>query len=326
MNTAVVPAAPDTTPPSAPVGLPASPAGSTPDQPELDGLHRRCRRHRLPGRALPGHGLHQLRQVAQPAGTSLNDTGLVGVDHLPLPGPRRRPGRQPSAYSVIAAATTARRRHHPAVGAHRAGGHRGEHQPDRSELERLDRQRRRDRVPGRALPGHDLHQLRADRDADHDELQQHRTCRRHQLPLPRASRRRRRQPERLLRHRHHGNPARHLGAERAVGLDGIAGRQQPDQPQLDGLHRRRRRDRLPGRALPGRGLHQLRPDRPPTAPPTTTPASRRPPPTATRSAPQTRPATSVRTSADCGAPPTLPARCGPGRRLGVRRGDSRRRR
>ena len=66
------------------------------------------------------------------------------------------------------------------------------------------------------------------------------------------------------------------------------------QPRLDGLDGQRRSGELPGRALPGRDLHDLRPGREPRpVPPTTTPASRRQPPTATASAPLTRPAISA---------------------------------
>ena len=51
----------DTTPPSPPTGLTATAAGADPDRPELDRLDRQRRGQRLPGRALPGRGLHQLR-------------------------------------------------------------------------------------------------------------------------------------------------------------------------------------------------------------------------------------------------------------------------
>ena len=46
-----------------------------------------------------------------------------------------------------------------------------------------------------------------------------------------------------------------------TGLTATAAGTQPDQPELDGLDRQRRRHRVSGRALPGRGLHQLRPGR-----------------------------------------------------------------
>ena len=69
-------------------------------------------------------------------------------------------------------------RHDPAVGADRADA------PRRSsttqinlELDRLDRQRRRHRLPRRALPGHELHQLRPGGDADRHHVQRHRPAR-----------------------------------------------------------------------------------------------------------------------------------------------------
>ena len=42
-----------------------------------------------------GPGCTNFAQVATPTGTSFNDTGLPALDHLPLPGARRRRGRQP---------------------------------------------------------------------------------------------------------------------------------------------------------------------------------------------------------------------------------------
>ena len=53
--------------------------------------------------------------------------------------------------------------------------------------------------------------------------------------------------------------SRHDPAVGAHGLDRDRGGSRPDEPDLDRLDRQRRRQRLPGRALPGRGLHQLRP-------------------------------------------------------------------
>ena len=68
--------------------------------------------------------------------------------------------------------------------------------------------------------------------------------------------------------------------------------QQPDQSRLDGGHRRRRRDGLLDRALPGRGLRQLRSGRDGIGSDVTaTPGWRRQPATATGCAPATRPGT-----------------------------------
>ncbi len=55
--------------------------------------------------------------------------------------------------------------------------------------------------------------------------------------------------------------ARHDRADGPDVADGHAGQQDPNQPRLDGVDRQRRGDRLPGRTLPGRGLHELRADR-----------------------------------------------------------------
>ena len=49
-----------------------------------------------------------------------------------------------------------------------------EHDAGRPQLERVDRQRGRHRLPGRALPGRRLHELRPDRGADGDHVQRHR--------------------------------------------------------------------------------------------------------------------------------------------------------
>ena len=78
---------------------------------------------------------------------------------------------------------------------------------------RLDRQRRRHRLPHRALPGLGLHELHPDRDHD-----RHRTTYKDtsmsavdQLQLPRPRHRRRRQPEPVLEHcqRHHAVTGHH---------------------------------------------------------------------------------------------------------------------
>ena len=55
-----------------------------------------------------------------------------------------------------------------------ADGDRGQLEPDQPELGRGDGQRRGHRLPGRALPGHGVHDLCAGDDGADDELQQHR--------------------------------------------------------------------------------------------------------------------------------------------------------
>ena len=147
------------------------------------------------------------------------------------------------------------------------------------ELDRLHRQRRRHRLPGRALPGRGLHQLRPGRHADRHHLQRHRPLRRRPPTAtgsgpstpPATS-----APTPTIATRHHPGRADTTPPSAPTGLTATAGQHRPDQPQLDRLHRQRRRHRLPRRALPGRGLHQLRPGRhADRRPPTTTPAWRR---------------------------------------------------
>ena len=103
--------------------------------------------------------------------------------------------------------------------------------------------------------------------------------------------------------------ARHHPADRAHHPPGHRRQLHPDQPQLGRRDRQRRRHRLPARALPGRRLHRLHPDRDPhrhhrhrqrASPP--------PPATPTASAPPTPPPTSAPTRPP---PPPSPSRPGP---------------
>ena len=172
-------------------------------------------------------------------------------------------GRDPGGHEH--ADRPARARHAAADGPDRPHGERGQPEPDQPGLERLDRQRRRHRLPGRALPGRRLLQLRPGRDPARHLLQRHRPDPVDELQLPRARGRRRRQPERVLgrAERDHAGGARHAAAHGPDRADGDGGLGQPDQPGLERLDRQRRRHRLPGRALPGRRLLQLPPDRDP---------------------------------------------------------------
>ena len=79
-----------------------------------------------------------------------------------------------------------------------------------------------------------------------------------------------RRSPRLLRRAHrrpdpdrHDDPGRRRHYSRRPHPTNLCERRQrhPDQPLLDRLHRQRRRRRLPDRALPGRRLQQLHPDR-----------------------------------------------------------------
>ena len=134
-------------------------------------------------------------------------------------------------------------------------------QRHQSELDRLDRQRGGDRVSGRALPGRGLQQLCAGWDADRDNVRRHRSAGGHQLQLPGARDRRGRQSERVLERgqRDHGSrrPTRRRRRRRRR-LVATANAQHRHQSELDRVDRQRGGDRLSGRALPGRGLQQLR--------------------------------------------------------------------
>ena len=128
MNTSVVPAAPDTTPPSRAVGLTATAAGSTQinlswtastDNVGVTGYRvERCQ----------GTACTDFTQVGTPTATTFNDTGLSPSTTYRYQVRAADQAGNLSAYSTIATATTPRGTgHHPAVDAHRADGNRGEH-------------------------------------------------------------------------------------------------------------------------------------------------------------------------------------------------------
>ena len=85
-------------------------------------------------------------------------------------------------------------------------------QHDQPLLGRLQRQRRRHRLPDRTLPRQRLLQLQPDRHhhRQHHHLQRHQPHRQHQLQLPRPRHRRRQQHQPLQQHRHHHHTSRQL--------------------------------------------------------------------------------------------------------------------
>ena len=93
-------------------------------------------------------------------------------------------------------------------GADQPDGNRDLADADQPHLDGLDRHRRRHRVQGRALSGRRVHDLRRDRDAHRDDVQQHRPHRRHDVPLPGTRHRRSRESERVLEHRDAGDTGR----------------------------------------------------------------------------------------------------------------------
>ena len=172
-----MPAAPDTTPPSAPSALTATAVERDPGRtwagpPSTDNVGvtgyrvERCQ----------GAGCTNFAEVGTPTGTAFNDTGLAASTHLSLPRARRRRGRQPQRLlgdrlgDHAGAADTTR-----AVGAHRRWRRRrsAPTQVDLSWTASTDNVGRH-RLPGRALPGRGLHDFAAGRDADRDHVQRHR--------------------------------------------------------------------------------------------------------------------------------------------------------
>ena len=126
------------------------------DRPVLGCLHRQRRGHRLPGRALPGRGLHQLRPDRHRrtgTGTTYKDTSVSASQHLQLSGPRDRRRRQPQPLLEHRQRDHPDARHAAADAAGNADRECGQRQRGRSVLGCLHRQRRCHRLPGRALPG-----------------------------------------------------------------------------------------------------------------------------------------------------------------------------
>ena len=207
--TATTPAAPDTTPPTAPPGLAAT--AVSPTQINLTWTA-----------ATDNVGVTSYRvERCQGAGCT-NFTEIATADqhhvqrHRPQPRPATATGSAPATPPATSAPTRPppppppRPPPTPPRPPRRPGWPRPRSARSQInlDLEGRHRQRRRDRLPGRALPGRRLHQLHRDRHPHRHHLQRHRPLAPHQLQLPRPRRRRRPQPRPLLRHRHHHHPRR----------------------------------------------------------------------------------------------------------------------
>ena len=134
---------------------------------------------------------------------------------LQLPRPRHRRRRQPQPLLQH------RHHHHTAPGLTppTAPGRLTATAAGSSEIDlgwrASTRQRRRHRLPRRALPGPAAAPSPRSAPRTRDDLQRHRPSRpQHQLQLPRPRHRRRRQPQPLLQHRHHD----HTGQAGTAGL------------------------------------------------------------------------------------------------------------
>ena len=215
------PAALDTTPPTAPTNLLASAASATQvnltwtaatDNVAVTGYRvERCQ----------GANCSSYTQIATPTTTTFANTGLSTEHDVPLSGARGRRGREPGA--VLGGSQrdhTGRARHHGPDGADQPPRKRSERHPGQPHLDRRHRQRRRDRLPRRALPGRQLLELHADRDTDHDDVHQHGADTEHDVPLSGARGRRGREPGAVLG----GSQRDHTGRARHHGPDGA------DQP------------------------------------------------------------------------------------------------
>ncbi len=145
---------PDTIPPAAPTTVSATAASSTQvnvtwseatDNVGVSGYRvERCL----------GAGCTNFVEVATPTGSSLNDTGLVASSTYRYRVRSADLAGNLSDYSTIASATTPEPPDtHRAVDAERAVDDPGRQHPARPQLDRIDRQSRRDRIPGRALQG-----------------------------------------------------------------------------------------------------------------------------------------------------------------------------
>ncbi len=140
------------------------------------------------------------------------------------------------------ATRTPRPRHHPAVHTDRTGGDRERH-PGQPDLGRLQRQRRRQPLPSRALPERWLRRVHPDRHTHRDDLHRPRPGREHQLQLPSAGRGLLHQPQRLLDRQHDDNRCRrtrHHQANRPHSSHRDSCRHLADRPQLDRVHGQRR--------------------------------------------------------------------------------------
>ena len=154
MTTPVAPPGPDTTPPSAPGTLTATAIssgrvdlswGAATDNVAVTGYHiERCQ----------GAGCTSFAEIATAAGsaTTFSDTTHRRRHQLQLPRPRQRRRSQPRPLLQHRHSGDPQSRHDAALGAGHVDRDRDQQWPGRSQLGRGHRQRRRDRLPHRALP------------------------------------------------------------------------------------------------------------------------------------------------------------------------------
>ncbi len=256
--------APDTTPPTAPAVLSAS-VGSASQidlswTPSTDNVGvtgyqiDRCQ----------GTGCTTFAQIATSTVTSFSDTGLAAsTTYRYRVRATDAAGNVSANSSIVTATTQAVPDTTPPTAPAGLVGHGGQRDPDQSDLDGCHRQCRGQRLSTGALPGRGLHGLCPDYDRGRRELQRHRSHREYKLQLPRAGDRCCGQFERLLRRgqRHHASGSRHHAADRPHWLGRHGGQPDPDQSDLECLHRQCGSDRLSSLSMHGRKLHDIHADR-----------------------------------------------------------------
>ena len=244
---------------------PSSPANTWAHLAETyDGANAAPLRQRHPGREPRPHRQH--RHLHQPAADRRRQHLRPVLQRPDRRGPhlQHRPDRRPDPNRHgDTGRRSIRRRHDRRRRSRRAERDGGRHQRDQPVLDRLDRQRRRHRLPDRALPGRRLHQLHPDRD-QHDGTSYNDTG----LTAGNTYSYRVRATDASSNLSPYSNTAT-ATTPAADGqpptapsnLTATAGQRRRDRPRLDRAHRQRLRQRLPHRTLPRRRLQHLQPDR-----------------------------------------------------------------
>ena len=212
------PVVPDTQPPSAPTALGATPVSgsrinlawtASTDNVGVSGYRvERCQ----------GAGCSSFVQVGTPAGTSFSDTGLQSGTSYSYRVRATDGAGNLGPYSGVQSATTPAPDTQPPSTPTGLGATPVSASADQSGLGGVDRRRRCERLPGRALSGCGLFELRPGRDPDRGEFQRHRLAAGHELQLPGARDRRDRQPERLLQYAKRHDPDGEFESRRGVFL------------------------------------------------------------------------------------------------------------
>src|SRR6267143_691462 len=234
------------------------------DQSRVDRFDRQRQRYRLHGGTLPGRGLHELRASRLAHHNDLQRHRSDFFHFVFLSRARHRRRRQSQLlFRDLDHQDVRPARYHATDCTNEPDSYGGFGHADQSRVDRFDRQRQRYRLHGGTLPGRGLHELRASRLAHHNDLQRHRSDFFHFVFLSRARHRRRRQSQLLFRDLDHQDvrPARYHATDCTNEPDSQRGLGHADQSCVDRFDRQRRRYRLHGGTLPGRGLDELRASR-----------------------------------------------------------------